>query len=408
MKQLLKQYEEKPPEIVFNWKDPETEAEGWTVINSLRGGAAGGGTRMRIGLDVNEVLSLAKTMEVKFTVSGPAIGGAKSGINFDPNDPRKKGVLERWYKAVSPLLKSYYGTGGDLNVDEIHEVIPITEDCGVWHPQEGVFNGHFKPTEADKINRIGQLRQGVIKVIENKNFSPDIQKKYTIADMITGYGVAESVKHYYQIYGGEIKGKKAIVQGFGNVGAAASYYLSQLGVKIVGIVDINGGLINKEGFSFEEIKSLFLSKKGNTLSSTTLIPSKEINKIIWKLPADIFLPCAASRLITKDQIDQLIDSGLQVVSCGANVPFADKEIFFGPIMEHTDQRISLIPDFISNCGMARVFAYFMERRTQMTDEAIFLDTSNTIKNALTNTYKKNADQTNISKTAFELALNQLI
>jgi hypothetical protein len=45
----------------------------------------------------------------------------------DPNDPRKKGVLQRWYKAVSPLLKSYYG--GDLNVDEIHEVIPMTEEC---------------------------------------------------------------------------------------------------------------------------------------------------------------------------------------------------------------------------------------------------------------------------------------
>jgi glutamate dehydrogenase/leucine dehydrogenase len=44
-------------------------------------------------------------MEVKFSVSGPAIGGAKSGINFDPNDPEKKGVLQRWYKAVSPLLK---------------------------------------------------------------------------------------------------------------------------------------------------------------------------------------------------------------------------------------------------------------------------------------------------------------
>jgi hypothetical protein len=39
-------------------KDAETEAEGWTVINS-RGGAAGGGT-MRKGLDINEVLSLAK------------------------------------------------------------------------------------------------------------------------------------------------------------------------------------------------------------------------------------------------------------------------------------------------------------------------------------------------------------
>lgn len=408
MKKLLKQYEEKSPEIIFNWKDRETDAEGWTVINSLRGGAAGGGTRMRIGLDANEVLSLAKTMEVKFTVSGPAIGGAKSGINFDPNDPRKKEVLERWYKVVSPLLKSYYGTGGDLNVDEIHEVIPITENCGVWHPQEGVFNGHFKPTEADKINRIGQLRQGVIKVIENENFSPDVLRKYTVADMITGYGVAESVKHYYQIYGGDIKGKRAIVQGFGNVGAAAAYYLSQLGVNIIGILDINGGLIKEEGFSFDEIKNLYLSKKGNTLSSSDLIPSEEINRRIWKLSADIFLPCAASRLITQEQIDQLIDSGLELVSCGANVPFADKEIFFGSIMEHTDQRVSLIPDFISNCGMARVFAYFMERRIEMTDEAIFSDTSNTIKKALENTYKKNKDIKNISNTAFEIALKQLI
>ena len=52
MKELLKKYENKEPEIIFNWKDSETEAEGWTVINSLRGGAAGGGTRMRKGLDM--------------------------------------------------------------------------------------------------------------------------------------------------------------------------------------------------------------------------------------------------------------------------------------------------------------------------------------------------------------------
>src|SRR5215208_3852221 len=105
MLEELKRFEEKAPEIVFEWKDSETEAEGWVVINSLRGGAAGGGTRMRRGLDKREVESLAKTMEVKFTVSGPPIGGAKSGINFDPSDPRKGGVLTRWYQAVMPLLK---------------------------------------------------------------------------------------------------------------------------------------------------------------------------------------------------------------------------------------------------------------------------------------------------------------
>ncbi len=408
MKELLNLYQNKAPEIVFNWKDPETEAEGWTVINSLRGGAAGGGTRMRKGLDMNEVLSLAKTMEVKFTVSGPAIGGAKSGINFDPNDPRKKGVLERWYKAVSPLLKSYYGTGGDLNVDEIHEVIPITEDSGVWHPQEGVFNGHFKPTEADKINRIGQLRQGVIKVLENSNFSPDVSRKYTVADMITGYGVAEAVRHYYDVYGGDVKGKRAIVQGFGNVGSAAAYYLAQMGAKVVGIIDRDGGLINEEGFSFEEIRDLFLKKEGNALKAENMIPFEEINEKIWSVKAEIFAPCAASRLITREQVDKMVESGLEVISSGANVPFADKEIFFGPIMEYTDGRVSVIPDFIANCGMARVFAYFMERRVQMTDEAIFNDTSEIIKKAIKDVHDHNTARTHISETAFEIALKQLV
>ena len=408
MKELLKRYENKQPEIVFNWKDSETEAEGWTVINSLRGGAAGGGTRMREGLDMNEVLSLAKTMEVKFTVSGPAIGGAKSGINFNPADPRKRGVLERWYKAVSPLLKNYYGTGGDLNVDEIHEVIPMTEDVGVWHPQEGVFNGHFKPTEADKINRIGQLRHGVIKVIESEKFSPNISSKYTIADMITGFGVAEAARHYYEIYGGTIVGKRAIVQGFGNVGSAAAYYLAQMGAKVVGIIDIVGGIINEEGFSFEEIKELFLRKDGNTLVADNMIPFEEINRRVWGLSCEVFAPCAASRLIKQEQINQMISKGLEVISCGANVPFADKEIFFGSIMEDTDKKVSLIPDFISNCGMARVFAYFMERRVEMTDDAIFEDTSNTIKKALQRTFARSASKTKISETAFEIALKELI
>ena len=408
MKQLLQKFENKQPEIVFNWKDIETGAEGWTVINSLRGGAAGGGTRMRKGLDMNEVLSLAKTMEVKFTVSGPAIGGAKSGINFDPQDPRKKEVLKRWYKAVSPLLKNYYGTGGDLNVDEIHEVIPMTEDCGVWHPQEGVFNGHFKPTEADKINRIGQLRQGVIKVIENPNFSPDVTRKYTIADMITGFGVAQAVKHYYDIYGGIVKDKKVIVQGFGNVGSAAAYYFASMGAKVVGIIDRNGGLINENGFSFEEIKNLFLAKDGNTLVAENMMPFEEINTKIWALQAEIFAPCAASRLVTQEQVNSMITNGLEVISCGANVPFADKEIFFGPIMEATDSKVSLIPDFISNCGMARVFAYFMEKKVQMTDEAIFNDTSETIKKALEKTHQLNTSKQNISATAFEIALKVLV
>ncbi len=408
MKDLLKKYEQKQPEVVFEWKDSESEAEGWVVINSLRGGAAGGGTRMRKGLDKREVESLAKTMEVKFTVSGPPIGGAKSGINFDPADPRKKDVLKRWYKAVMPLLKNYYGTGGDLNVDEIHEVIPITESYGLWHPQEGVINGHYQARENERIHQIGQLRYGVSKVLEDLTYTPDIKRKYKVADMITGYGVAQSIKHFYDIWNGSLQGKKAIIQGWGNVAAAAGYYLAQNGVKIVGIIDRIGGVLKPEGFSYEEIQSLFNNRQNNTLVADNLISFAEANEKIWSMGAQIFVPAAASRLVKQNEVDQMIANGLEVIACGANVPFADPEIFFGPIMEYTDNHVAVIPDFIANCGMARVFAYLMQRDVEMSDDAIFSDASKVIQDALQAVHQLSDSKVKLSSRAFEIALKQLV
>ncbi|MEO9482673.1 MAG: Glu/Leu/Phe/Val dehydrogenase dimerization domain-containing protein [Ekhidna sp.] len=410
MKELLKKFEDKTPEIVFEWSDSETDAKGWVVINSLRGGAAGGGTRMRVGLDKREVESLAKTMEIKFTVSGPQIGGAKSGINFDPNDPRKEGVLKRWYHAVYPLLKNYYGTGGDLNVDEIHEVIPITEDFGLWHPQEGIVNGHFNPRKPKKIHMLGRLRQGVSKVLEDQEYIPDSPKKYVVADMITGYGVAEAVRHYYQIWGGNIGEKKAIIQGWGNVGSTAALYLAKYGVKVVGIIDRVGGLMNPDGFTLDEIKKLFHDKEGNKLVADNLIPFDKINNEIWAMGAEIFIPAAASRLVSKDQAESMIGNGLETVSCGANVPFSDQEIFYGPIAEYVDKQVALLPDFIANCGMARTFAFLMDPDNDdvLTDSDIFNDCSKTIGDALQAVYAKNNTRVNLAETAFTISLNKLV
>lgn len=408
MKDLLKRFEAKPAEIVFHWHDSETEAEGWVVINSLRGGAAGGGTRMRIGLNEHEVLSLAKTMEVKFTVAGPAIGGAKSGINFDPADPRKKGVLERWYKAVSPLLKNYYGTGGDLNVDEIHEVIPITKNLGVDHPQEGVLQGHYAPNATDKARKISQLQKGVLLPVVTPHLTPDVSRNFTVADLITGYGVAESVRHYYDLYGGSSNGKRAIIQGWGNVGAAAAFYLAQQGVRITGIIDRVGGIVTTEGLGLEQITKLFQEKTSNYLVADSMLSFDETNARIWEVGAEIFIPAAASRLVQRDHLDRMVANGLEVISSGANVPFADQEIFYGPIAEYADQVVSCIPDFISNCGMARTFAYLMQDGIALTDESIFTDSSQVIKAALEKTYALRSVPKQLTASAYEIALKELI
>lgn len=397
---VLQEYKDKSPEIIFEWNDRHTDAQGWVVINSLKNGAAGGGTRMRKGLTKEEVVSLAKVMQIKFSVCGPPIGGAKSGINFDPSDPRKDEVLKRWYAAVIPLLKYYYGTGGDMNVDELKDVIPITEDLGLWHPQEGVVNGHLKPDVGNKINLIGQLRTGCSQIIEDEQYIPTNAMPLAIADMITGFGVSESVHHFYDIFKSQsLEGKRVIIQGWGNVASAAAYYLARRGAKIVGIIDRIGGLINESGYTLAEVEKLFVEKNGNKLQADQMLDFETVNARIWDIGVDIFIPAAASKIVSKEQVERMLKQGLETISCGANVPFTDDKVFFGKTAAELDDKLSIIPDFVANCGMARVFAYLMQDKVELTDDAIFQDTSNVIKSYLSDLYDQDESAVNISTRA---------
>ncbi len=431
----LKVFENQAPEIVFEWNDAPTGARGWAVLNSLRGGAAGGGTRMRKGLDRREVESLAKTMEIKFTVSGPAIGGAKSGIDFDPSDPRKDQVLKRWYKALDPLLKNFYGTGGDLNVDEIHEVIPYTLANDLQHPQQGVVQGHYGRHLREK--RLAQLREGVSLPVTDPLFTPahhsipgpgpEHLPTMTIADLITGWGVAESVLAYYASQAGTpnptggswileghpaFKDRLVLVQGWGNVAATAAYYLCYAGMKIQGILDREYGWVADQGapLDLEACRRLLLMRRGNALNPDA-IPCRshhEAAPLFWAQAADVFVPAAASRLVTGEQINSLINKGLNLVACGANVPFADPEIFMGPIARSVDERIAVLPDFVANCGMARVFAYLMQDDPGMQARDIFEDVALTIRQAVQGCLSHNtAPSTNLCLEGYRRALNQL-
>ena len=193
------------------------------------------------------------------------------------------------------------------------------------------------------------------------------------------------------------------------MGSAGAYYLAQSGAKIVGIIDRVGGLINTEGYDLQEVRTLFLNKNGNELVSPEMESYDDINAQIWDVNADVFIPCAGSRMISQEQLERMTKAGVKVISSGANVPFADPEIFFGSIAEQADESLSLIPDFIANCGMARVFAYLMSHDlNKLDDHEIFEDTSQTIYNALKETHTVNSRDKGIAKAAFEIALNQLI
>ena len=154
---------------------------------------------------------------------------------------------------------------------------------------------------------------------------------------------------------------------------------------------------------------MFLNKDGNALRVDNMLSFEEVNAQIWDLAADVFLPCAASRLVTQNQVERMAHAGVEVIAAGANVPFADEAIFYGPIAEYADQRMAVIPDFIANCGMARVFAYLMsDEDVDMSDAAIFRDTSETIRQALAKVLAEDSAKTLVTAKAFERALKFLV
>jgi glutamate dehydrogenase/leucine dehydrogenase len=369
---------ERPATIVVEWRDRETPAVGWLAIDSLRGGAAGGGTRMRAGGTQQEAVFLAKTMGVKFCVAGPEIGGGKSVIDFDYDKypaEVKRGVLERWYRHIGPYLKNCYGTGGDIGVDEVSEATAIIERIvGNKHPQEGIARGHTWSDSEGPGPKIERLKHGVEALVVLPDLPGPRDGKWMIADVVTGFGVVRAVERYYKQRGLKLEGQRAIIEGFGAVGAFAAYYLEKLGVVTVAASSRGANRttrVARDGKGLD-VKALILARQGTELPA----PGKEHPQIVdsvsgdelFEHKAEIYIPGAISHSTNAARMDAMRRCGVKVVSCGANNPFAydrsksDLKSWVTDMLalqKVADKEFAIIPDFVANCGMARTFGYLM-------------------------------------------------
>jgi glutamate dehydrogenase (NAD(P)+) len=394
-----------PPLLTLEWRDPLTPAAGVLVINSLRGGAAGGGTRMRRFLnpadpeavDVaalrEEARFLAKTMEIKFRVSGPAIGGAKSVLRFDPADPRKRDVLKRWFAAIAPYLAHRYGTGGDLNVDEIGEVVPLTaEVAGVRHPQEGVVSGHLGATGARRRRILENLRVGLSLPVALPGL-PGLDLR--LADLATGFGVAEATAAYLEGVGETLAGRRVLVEGFGAVGGSAAYSLHTAGASVVGILCKEGEdylwATDRRGL---DVPALFAGRRAGGLLPASC-PRGPAPEPFWRVPADCFVPAARSHAIGDATLDRLREAGVSLVACGANNPFDDDAPGDLAVQRRADRELAVLPDFIASCGMARTFAYLMDESARLEPAAVFADLGRTMRAAVARVLAGGAPRTGL-------------
>jgi glutamate dehydrogenase/leucine dehydrogenase len=379
-----------PPELNIAWYDRETGARAWLVINSLRGGAAGGGTRMRLGLDPREVMYLAKAMELKFSISGPPIGGAKTGIDFDAADARRSDVLQRWYAAIRPVLRDRYGTGGDLNVDEVLDVIPAFERLGLLHPQEGVVRGHLQSGDDTFRDVIAHLQEGVGARLEGSDAVGGCE--LAVADVITGFGVAAAVRRLYERRGQPLDGVRVLLEGFGNVGAAAGLYLARFGARIAAVQDARHTFVEPAGIGADEVADLMRRRVNKLLPADDARVHSGLDRArFWSVPADVFVSAAISESIRPETLDRLGAAGVEVIACGSNQPFREVKIGSTRVAQSADRRFTILADVLANCGMARTFSYLMEPHAEARAAAIFRAVQATIDDTLDEVADRAAD-----------------
>jgi glutamate dehydrogenase/leucine dehydrogenase len=395
-----------PPELTLAWSDAPTSARAWLVINSARGGAAGGGTRMRNGLRVREVTYLAKAMELKFALSGPSIGGAKCGIDFDPTDPARTEVLERFYHAIEPLLRHRYGTGGDLNVDETIDVIPAFRRIGLHHPQEGVVRGHFRPDEAGYHAIMDRLETGITIPVDDALGITGLP--LSVSDMVTGYGVARAIERLLERQGRALEGARVLLEGFGNVGASCALYLARSGARIVAIRDARNVLRDPDGVSAADMEQLIRDRRNKMLrpSDPRVVPGSDD---AFFRDADVFVCAAISESVLPATLDRLEHHGVHTIACGANQPFRESKIGSTRVARSADRRFSVLADIVSNCGMARALSYLMERDARVEPGAIFEAVNGTICSALDEALERNGNRaTTLLAATLEIALDRVM
>ncbi len=394
------------PEIVFEWNDPLSSARGWLVINSLKGGAAGGGTRMRRGVTRDEVTFLAKAMELKFAFAGPAIGGAKSGIDFDPADPRKTDVLRRWFRAIRPELLTRYGTAGDLNVSEVREVVPLCSEIGINHPQIGVLRGHFC-LEGEALGRRSEVMHIGLDQPVPERYGLE-GREAQVFRLVTGYSVVTSALHLLAVQNRDPSDVRVLLQGFGAVGGAAALYMARAGFRIVGIVDARSGVLAPDGLSTRDVESMLLRRTGNTLPRPEdAVAAEAARDAFWNTPADLFVAAAASGTLDDEALGSLERAGVDTIVAGANHPFWAAERGDTRVEREADERFAVVADIIASCGTAHAFACQCRSDTPLQAEAVFQSIRETVGGAVDEAVRRAGNaRTGLLAGALELALER--
>ncbi|WP_235681275.1 Glu/Leu/Phe/Val dehydrogenase dimerization domain-containing protein [Tomitella gaofuii] len=312
------------------WRDTESDATGYLVIDRLVRGVSSGGLRMRAGCTLDEVRGLARGMTLKESIHFEdgaqyvPLGGAKGGIDFDPYSPEADGVLRRFLTAMAPLIEKRWTMGEDFGVQQ------TTIDAML--PEIGISTSIKAAEQVVDAPEAAQLRM--------KTAFASVVGGIRLDELVGGYGVARSALAAMERRGLVPAESTAVIQGFGSMGGATARYLAEAGVRVVGIVDVEGVVFNPRGLDVEELLRT-RSAKGNVDRAALRAEDQQLPADQWLgLETDVLVPAAISYCITEENQAQIRAT---LIAEAANMPVTpEAEALL------TARGVEVSPDFVAN------------------------------------------------------------
>ncbi|MCH8231822.1 MAG: Glu/Leu/Phe/Val dehydrogenase [Bacteroidetes bacterium] len=330
--------------------------EAFRVIHSNILGPSKGGIRYDPGVNIDEIKALAAWMTWKCAVVDIPFGGAKGGIICNPKE-MSSGEIERLTRAYTLSMIEIFGPDRDIPAPDIgtgpREMAWLMDQYSraVGHTTNAVVTG--KPLVlGGSLGRTEATGRGVM--VATLSAMEKLQ--------INPYGAT------------------CVVQGFGNVGSFAALLLEERGVKVIGISDLSGAYINKDGLDIEKAITYRNVKKGNLegLADAEKIAGNEL----LTLEVDVLIPAAKEDVITVKNAEKI---KAKLIVEGANGPTSYK----ADSIIH-DKGIVVIPDILANAGGVTV-SYFEWVQNRLgykwTGERVNRRSDRIMKDAFENVYK---------------------
>ncbi len=294
---------------------------GYRIQHNDARGPFKGGLRFHPQVDTDEVRALASLMTFKTALVNVPFGGAKGGIQVDPNELSSR-ELEQLTRSFIRAIEPVIGTHADIPAPDVNT------------------NAQIMAWIMDEYSQLHGYSPGIV---TGKPISLGGSQGREAA---TGVGVSITLRETAKYRNMPLEGATVVIQGFGNVGSWAAQTLYAYGCKIIAVSDANGGIYNPNGI---DVHALVEHCSGSGCIHNASQGEPISNEAMLCLECDFLIPAALGGVIHKMNADCL---NCKVIIEGANgptTPTADNILW--------KKNIPVIPDILANAGGVIVSYY---------------------------------------------------